>query len=61
MTKNQAIERNAAWSKALAEGRVVRWNDGMTLTSYPTELLALAAVQDIKLAGMDAEIVKVPS
>ena len=62
MTKREAIKRKADWAKALAEGRVVRWNDGMVLTSYPTVAGALAAVakinSDLDRAG-DAKIVVV--
>lgn len=41
ITKKQAAERKAAWSLALAEGRVLRHIVGIyperaTLTSYPT-------------------------
>ena len=34
MTKKEAAKRKADWSKALAEGRVVRYNDGMQLRSF---------------------------
>lgn len=56
-TKKEAIERKAAWSKALQEGRVVRYNGGMTLTSYPTVERARQALQEFTLAGMRAELV----
>jgi len=54
MTKKEAIERKAAWSRALAEGRVVRFEGGMRLTSYPTVAQAMAAVP----AAENAEIVR---
>lgn len=53
MTKREAIKRKAEWALALKEGRVVRYNGGMTLTSYPTTEKALEAVACIN----DAEIV----
>jgi hypothetical protein len=34
MTKKEAAKRKADWSKALAEGRVVRYNNGMQLRSF---------------------------
>ncbi len=58
-TKKEAIARKAAWSKALAEGRVVRYNGGLSLTSYPTIEQALLAVEVATAVGLDASIVKV--
>jgi len=55
MTKKEAIARKQAWSKALVEGRVVRFFDGLTFRSYPTIEAAKAAV----LTCEGAEIVVV--
>lgn len=60
MTKKQAIERKESWSKALAEGRVVRYNFGMTLRSYPTAAEATAECERFKEAGHQASIVVMP-
>lgn len=59
MTKKEAIARKADWSRALAEGRVIRYNFGMTLRSYPTAEEARAEVERFKDAGHQASIVKV--
>jgi hypothetical protein len=58
MTKIEARERNKDWQKALAEGRVVRMNGGLTLRSYITVEAAKAAVTQITTAGLNAEIVR---
>lgn len=58
MTKKQAKARKLAWQKALAEGRVVRF-DNVSLTSYPTVDQANVAVKRIVDAGLNGEIVKV--
>lgn len=59
MTKREAIKRKAEWAKALSEGRVVRWNGGMTLTSYPTTEATQLALLDRAQHGDHAEIVQV--
>lgn len=52
-------ERKAAWRLALLEGRVVRHNDGMTLTSNKTVHDAKMLVFALRDGGDDtAEIVK---
>ncbi len=57
MTKRQeAIARKAAWQLALLEGRVVRWQGGMQLTSYPTVDAARAAI--VAAGDETAEIVR---
>ena len=60
MTKREAIQRKAAWAKALSEGRVVRYN-GMSFKSFPTVEQAEADVRAIKSFGIgsDASIVKI--
>jgi hypothetical protein len=35
-TKKEAKARKEAWTKALSEGRVVRYNDGMEFRSFLT-------------------------
>lgn len=62
MTKKEAIERKANWAKALAEGRVVRYNSGMSLKSWPTVQQARDDVRAINTFGAgDASIVVIPS
>ncbi len=58
MTKKQAKAANAAWRAALAEGRVVRSQEGMTLTAYPTVTKAQTAVMAMVALGLKAEIVE---
>jgi hypothetical protein len=53
-TKKEAIQRKIEWSCALVEGRVVRYNGGMTLTSYSTKEKAETAAREIE----GAEIVR---
>ena len=52
-------ERNAAWRLALSEGRVVRYNGGDWLVSYPTIEARDAAYAEALRAGMPAEILRV--
>lgn len=59
-TKKEAKARKAAWTAALADGRVVRTNDGNTLTAYTTKEAALRAVETNLKAGLVAEIVEAP-
>jgi hypothetical protein len=55
----QAIARKRAWQAALTEGRVVRSNNGMTLTSNKTVHDAKMLVFALRDNGDDtAEIVK---
>lgn len=68
ITPRQArATRDAAWRQALAEGRVVRFNDGAPdgthkwLTSYPTVDAAIKAHAEAVAAGVNAAIVKVPA
>jgi hypothetical protein len=56
MTKREAKQNKANWSKALVEGRVVRF--GLSMTSYPTVEAAQTALAKI---GEDASIVVVPA
>lgn len=59
MMKKEAIARKAAWQRALAEGRVVRHDDGMRLTSYVTAEAAQREVEVARSVGLKAEIVVV--
>jgi hypothetical protein len=58
-TKKEAKARRAAWNAALAEGRVVRTNDGNTLTAYATVEAARRAVETNLKVGLVAEIVEI--
>lgn len=58
-TKAEAKAQKAEWAKALVEGRVVRFNDGLTLKAYPTIEARDLALAAFAAAGMDAEIVEV--
>ena len=55
-TKKEAIERKVAWNRALIEGRVVRYNDGLTMTSYSTKEKAEAAARELEGAELVALI-----
>ncbi len=55
--KEKRIYDAKAWALALQQGRVVRYNDGMTLQSHPTVAGALARVAELQAQGVAAEIV----
>lgn len=57
--RKQAIQRKADWSLALAEGRVVRMDDGLTMKSFPTVAEAERVLQILINGGTKAEIIKV--
>lgn len=57
MTKKQARERKAEWQRALAEGRVVKFDNGLTFTAYMTQAQALAAQDAARQAGRAASVV----
>lgn len=58
MTRQQrAIIRKTRWNTAIAEGRVLRSQGGLSFASFATRVDALQAVQRIQAAGMDADIV----
>ncbi len=61
MTKKESKARRAAWQSALLEGRVVNWNDGMSLTSYRTTQEAQQAVNTMIANGLSAYIVQFPA
>ena len=54
------IERKAAWSLALSQGRVVRYNGGLTMRSYPTAEEARMECERFKDAGHHASVVTYP-
>lgn len=61
MTKKEAKARKEAYTAALKEGRVVRYNEGCSFRSFPDVAAAEAFVTEIKGAGLDANIVVVPA
>lgn len=48
LTKKEARARRAAWNLALAEGRMIRSPDGLTMTSFPTVEETLAALSQLE-------------
>jgi hypothetical protein len=60
VTKKEAREAKRRWSLALAEGRVVRYDDGLTLRAFLTREQAEAALVVAREDGRDASIVVVP-
>ena len=62
MTNKKAAKmRKAAWNQALIEGRVVRFQNGITLRSFLNTDTACKAVEEAKAAGLQAEIVSIQS
>ena len=61
MTKKEARERKAAWQQALLDGRVVRYNDGMELRSFPTVEAAETFRKAMRAQDVDASIVDYPA
>ncbi len=57
MTKKAARLRKIEWNTAIAEGRVMRSQGGLSFQSFATRTDALQAIQRIQMAGMTAEIV----
>lgn len=57
-TKKQAKARKEAWTKALAEGRVVRFNDGMGFRSFHTIQEAENFRLGLRAQDIDAVILK---
>ncbi len=57
MTKREAKQARAEWNLAIAEGRAIRYQDGLTFKSYPTVDAAIAEMNVAKAAGIKAEIV----
>jgi len=58
MTKKQRmIERKQNWNRAIAEGRMMRSQGGLSFASFATRVDALEAVNRVRLAGMEADIV----
>lgn len=60
VTKKEARIYDAAeWRRALSEGRVVRYNDGMTMQSRPTVAGAMARLAELHAQGLPAQIVRI--
>ena len=57
MTKKQARERKAEWSKALVEKRILRFDNGQRLISYPTIEARNAAFDAAMATGIPCEVV----
>jgi hypothetical protein len=51
--------QNAEWRKALAEGRVLKFNNGLQFTAYPTVEYRERAYGEAINAGFNVERVKV--
>lgn len=58
MTKQETREIRKAWPIAVAEGRVVRYNGGLTFTAFPTVALAEEFLETLRRAGLTGEIAK---
>ena len=61
MTKKEAKARKEAYTKALKEGRVVRYNDGFSFRSFATVEAAKDFETHARAAGFQANIVTVPA
>ena len=60
MTPRKAAKiRKTAWQAALAEGRVIKINNGETMKSFPTIELAQEAIMSYVASGIKAEVVVV--
>ena len=58
MTKRQtAIDRKREWNLAIAEGRVLRSQGGLSFQAFHTRTDALDAMQRCLAAGLEADIV----
>lgn len=58
MSKKEARARKENWTKALNEGRVVRFNDGMEFRSFLTADEAETFRKTLRRQDIDAVIVK---
>lgn len=52
------LQRTIDWNRAISEGRVMRSQGGLSFASFATRVDALEAVQRVRLAGMQADIVE---
>jgi hypothetical protein len=63
MTKANALQHKTEWTAALRDARVVRFKDidgeVISLTSYPTIAARDAALEAMRLSGVNAEVVTV--
>lgn len=57
MTKTQYRKARANWTAALADGRVVRYNEGQSMTAFPDHDKMNAWLATAKANGIKAEIV----
>lgn len=60
MTKKEAKARKEAYTTALKEGRVVRFNDGCSFRSFATVAAAKDFETHTRAAGLQANIVVIP-
>lgn len=60
MTKKQVRERNRQWREALAESRVLKFNNGLTMKSYPTQAEREIAYAQAIAAGINVERIHLP-
>ena len=55
--RKAALARKIAWNTAIAEGRVMRSQGGLSMASFATRTDALDAVVRCQMAGLQADIV----
>lgn len=60
MSKKEAKARKAAYTNALAEGRVVRYNGGMSFRSFLTVQDAEFFLETVRLHDLSATIIQHP-
>lgn len=53
----QLAKRKLAWARAVTDGRVVRFNDGLTFKSYPTVFEAEQAAAWMRVNGDSSAVV----
>lgn len=59
VTKAEARTFRAEWAQAVQEGRILRFNDGMSMQMFPTIAARDAALVKMRKAGLTVEIVQV--
>lgn len=52
MTKKEARQAKVNWNRAIDEGRVVKFYEGLRFAVYPTVEAAHLALADAKVAGI---------
>jgi hypothetical protein len=55
--RKAALARKIAWNTAIAEGRVMRSQGGLSMASFATRADALDAVASCQMAGLQADII----